>query len=98
MARTPQQAMAGLLQLWPTGEVIWSVDEDSYIRATYLPWATELALIEAQAEGMQLEIDPRTAVFTLDAFERVLGPDPCGRDGTDSPATCGRSVSALDSR
>ncbi len=35
---------------------------------------------EASAEQLMNEIDPRTAVALLPDFERVLGPDPCGRD------------------
>lgn len=39
-----------------------------------------LASSEADAEQMIAEIDPRTANALLEDFERVLGPDPCGRD------------------
>ncbi|MFC3074700.1 YmfQ family protein [Shinella pollutisoli] len=35
---------------------------------------------EGAAERMMDEIDPRTAKALLPDFERVLGPDPCGRD------------------
>jgi uncharacterized protein YmfQ (DUF2313 family) len=31
------------------------------------------------------EIDPRTASVMLADFERLLGPDPCGRDIADLP-------------
>ena len=41
---------------------------------------TALADVEADAASMMDEIDPRTAVRLLPDFERVLGPDPCGRD------------------
>lgn len=34
---------------------------------------------EAEAWLMD-EVDPRNAVYLLPDFERVLGPDPCGRD------------------
>lgn len=36
--------------------------------------------VERDAEEMMDEIDPRTANLLLPDFERVLGPDPCGRD------------------
>lgn len=42
--------------------------------------AGELADAEAAAERLVDECDPRTAVLLLPDFERVLGPDPCGRD------------------
>jgi len=35
---------------------------------------------EADAEALMAETDPRSAVNLLADFERVLGPDPCGRD------------------
>lgn len=38
---------------------------------------------EADAEALMVEVDPRTAVKLLPDFERVLGPDPCGRDQDD---------------
>jgi len=42
--------------------------------------ATPIADIEAGAEAMMIEVDPRAANNFLADFERVLGPDPCGRD------------------
>lgn len=39
-----------------------------------------LASSENDAEQLMSEIDPRTANALLPDFERVLGPDPCGRD------------------
>lgn len=42
--------------------------------------AAPIADAEAAAEQMMDEIDPRTAIHLLPDFERVLGPDPCGRD------------------
>ncbi len=35
---------------------------------------------EIGAEALMAETDPRSAVNLLSDFERVLGPDPCGRD------------------
>lgn len=39
-----------------------------------------LAASENDAAQLMDEIDPRTANALLPDFERVLGPDPCGRD------------------
>lgn len=39
-----------------------------------------LVTSENDAEQLMAEIDPRTANALLPDFERVLGPDPCGRD------------------
>lgn len=46
--------------------------------------AKSLADFEASLERLINEIDPRTAIDFLPDFERVLGPDPCGRD-LDNP-------------
>ncbi|WP_026379354.1 YmfQ family protein [Afifella pfennigii] len=43
-------------------------------------FAAPTADAEAEAEALMDEVDPRTAVKLLPDFERVLGPDPCGRD------------------
>lgn len=53
---------------------------DGLLRAT----AHLLVEVERSAEAMMNEIDPRTAVHLLPDFERVLGPDKCGRD-LDNP-------------
>ncbi len=42
--------------------------------------AERIADAEADAEALMAETDPRSAVNLLADFERVLGPDPCGRD------------------
>tara|TARA_R110002020_G_scaffold212759_9_gene419406 strand:- start:1697 stop:2296 length:600 start_codon:yes stop_codon:yes gene_type:complete len=42
--------------------------------------AGPIADAEASAEALMDEVDPRAAVTLLPDFERVLGPDPCGRD------------------
>ncbi len=47
--------------------------------------AAPIADAEADAEALMGEIDPRTAVRLLTDFERVLGPDPCGRDQDGRP-------------
>lgn len=52
---------------------------DSVLSAIAVP----VADAEADAEALMVEVDPRTAVKLLADFERVLGPDPCGRDQGD---------------
>jgi uncharacterized protein YmfQ (DUF2313 family) len=42
--------------------------------------ADQIAYVEQLAEDLMSETDPRSAVNLLPDFERVLGPDPCGRD------------------
>jgi uncharacterized protein YmfQ (DUF2313 family) len=41
--------------------------------------AAGVAEVEASAEALTFEVDPRAANLLLEDFERVLGPDPCGR-------------------
>lgn len=42
--------------------------------------AGRVAVVEADAEALMREVDPRSAYKLLADFERVLGPDHCGRD------------------
>ena len=46
-------------------------------------FAVPIATAEAEAEALMDETDPRSSVKLLPDFERVLGPDPCGRDQGD---------------
>ncbi|WP_332117232.1 YmfQ family protein [Azorhizobium caulinodans] len=78
MSRSVEAAHREILSLQPTG-FVWPV-RDSQFGALMLPLAQAVADLEASAEAMMDEIDPRTAVLCLEDFERVLGPDPCGRD------------------
>jgi uncharacterized protein YmfQ (DUF2313 family) len=77
--RTPAQVLGELLALTPPG---WALPHDpASVWATFLqPWASEASLIETTAASMLNEIDPRSAVYSLPDFQRVLGPDPYGRD------------------
>ncbi|WP_084539895.1 YmfQ family protein [Azorhizobium doebereinerae] len=86
MSRSADAAHREVLSLLPPGW-IWP-GRDSVLAAVLRPIADEVADIEATAEAMMEEIDPRTAVLCLEDFERVLGPDPCGRDvsSMDVPA------------
>jgi uncharacterized protein YmfQ (DUF2313 family) len=79
MSRSETIVHRELLSLLPPGW-IWPRDEGSLLAALLKPLAGEIAALEATAEAMLEEIDPRTAVLCLPDFERVLGADPCGRD------------------
>lgn len=83
MSRTREQVLAGLLWHAPQGWVWPHLAQnapESQFETLFKPLAKGIADIEATAEAMMEEIDPRTATLLLPDFERVLGPDPCGRD------------------
>ncbi|HEV2556798.1 MAG TPA: putative phage tail protein [Bosea sp. (in: a-proteobacteria)] len=83
MSRSPDQVQADLLAHAPQGWVwphLAPNAPDSTFETLFKPLAQGLAAVEATAEAMMEEIDPRTATLLLPDFERVLGPDPCGRD------------------
>ena len=79
MSRTPGQAMDGLLQMLPGGFAS-PREPDTYDAAKYLPIAEEWSRIETAMEALLAEADPRAALNLLPDYERVLGPDACGRD------------------
>ncbi len=83
MSRSIDQVQEGVLAKAPSGWVwphIAPAATESLFEALFKPLAIGLADIEATADAMMEEIDPRTANLLLPDFERVLGPDPCGRD------------------
>lgn len=77
--RTPDQVQAELLSLPPDGWV-FPADPDTYFGALFRPMAVEWSRIELSMDSFQAEIDPRSASNLLLDYQRVLGPDPCGRD------------------
>lgn len=79
MSRSAQVAHREILSLAPPGWV-WPRGTDTLFASVLKPLAIELADLEATAEAMLDEVDPRTATLCLEDFERVLGADPCGRD------------------
>lgn len=79
MSRSEDQVLDELLSELPPGW-IWRRDRDSVIAALLTPLAGGIADVEELAEAMLEEVDPRNASACLTDFERVLGPDPCGRD------------------
>lgn len=79
MSRSETAVQREMMTLFPPGW-IWPRGEDSTLAALVMGFASEIALVEATAEAMLDEVDPRTAVLCIGDFERVLGADPCGRD------------------
>lgn len=79
MARSQGQVLTGLLTLSPPG---WALPADpaSQWAGFLLPWAAECALVETSAAALLPEIDPRSCVYLLPDWQRLLGPDPYGRD------------------
>lgn len=80
MSRSAEDAHQELLSLLPPGWLWPRAGDGSLIGAILQAPATLFAEIEAVAEEMMDEVDPRTATVCLGDFERVLGADPCGRD------------------
>jgi uncharacterized protein YmfQ (DUF2313 family) len=77
--RTPAQVLDGLLAIGPQGDGMPTTPDTNYA-AMLTPLANELSLVEAAMLSFMQEINPRTAVNLLSDYERVLGPDPYGRD------------------
>ena len=79
MARTQNQVQADLFAIQPDG---WALpaDMDSAWGPMISPIAAEVALFERQADALAGQINPGAATALLPDYERVLGPDPCGRD------------------
>lgn len=80
MARTADQVLDGVLALLPPG---WAVPQgrDSNLARVIRPFAARLAAVEASADALAAEVDPRIADALLPDYERVLGPDPCNPAG-----------------
>ncbi|QIB34738.1 YmfQ family protein [Ancylobacter pratisalsi] len=85
MSRSAEDAHKELMSLMPPGWIWPRPGDGSLIGALLAAPATLFAEIEAVAEEMMDEVDPRTASYCLTDFERVLGPDPCGRDVSTLP-------------
>lgn len=78
MARSVSAVLQSLIRKLPDGFALGQRGQvlDALLTAIALP----LQDAEASAERLMMEIDPRTANALLPDFERVLGPDACGRD------------------
>jgi uncharacterized protein YmfQ (DUF2313 family) len=78
MARLASTILRSVIAKLPTGFALGR--RDGVIDIALEGAITPIAAIEAGAEAMMVETDPRSADNFLADFERVLGPDPCGRD------------------
>lgn len=81
MSRTPAVVLAELLALSPAGDAL-PLDGSGNWPQMLMPLATEISRFESFAEEMLIEVDPGEAQYLLPDYERVLGPDPYGRDAT----------------
>lgn len=79
LRRGTDDVLAELLALLPPGWV-WPRDADTALARVLRGPAEEIARLEAAAAALLAQVDPRTANELLPDYERVLGPDPCGRD------------------
>ncbi|MDL2401243.1 YmfQ family protein [Rhizobium mayense] len=78
MARTVAAILSSIIAKLPVG---WALGlRGGVLDAVLSGGAERIAEVEQSAEAMMVEVDPRSAVNFLADFERVLGPDPCGRD------------------
>jgi uncharacterized protein YmfQ (DUF2313 family) len=80
MTRREDDVRAEMIALLPDGWVWPKRVAETLLAALLEPIAGELAQIEQTAAAMIDELDPRSAALCLTDYERVLGPDPCGRD------------------
>jgi len=77
MAMNEQAYLAQLQALLPPGPA-WTREPDANLTRILSAWAAELARIDARADDLLNEADPRTARELLPDWERVAGlPDPC---------------------
>ena len=78
-ARTVDAVLDGVMAQLPLG-FAWNGDASSRLGLFFRAFADAVANFEAQAAAQLEEVDPRGAVQLLADYERVLGPDPYGRD------------------
>jgi uncharacterized protein YmfQ (DUF2313 family) len=78
-ARSLSQVLDELLALAPGGAGM-PTTPDTVFAQMLTPWANEISIIEALMLSFKNEINPLNAVNLLPDYERVLGPDPYGRD------------------
>lgn len=76
MSGAREAQLAHLLALSPPGAAYPRMRDSNWARAL-APLAGEQARLEAEAEAMLIEVDPRRAQPLLADYERVLGDDPC---------------------
>jgi uncharacterized protein YmfQ (DUF2313 family) len=79
MARGAGDVLAELLAIGPPG-IALPQDPDSLWAVWLGPLADAVASLEQMQDSLVHQVDPRVATDLLADFERVLGPDPLGRD------------------
>lgn len=70
-----------LAQLLPRG-VLWRLEQGSWLTALLLAIGDELARTDDRGDRLIAEWDPRSALETLEDWERVLGLVPVSADDT----------------
>ncbi len=81
MSRSAAQVLDELLAISPDGDALPLQPSQDGVWAKWLsPLAGEVSRFEGLAEEMFVEVDPGEAVYLLSDYQRVLGPDPYGRD------------------
>jgi uncharacterized protein YmfQ (DUF2313 family) len=78
-ARSVAAIATELQDLLPSGWA-WTRADDTTLTRLLLPFAQDIERFETSAEALLPQVDPRLAQDLLPDYERVLGPDPCGRD------------------
>ena len=86
MARSPAAILGELLAETPPGSALPHRAESNW-GAFLGPIASAWSDAETLAEAMLPQVDPRAAPQFLADFERVLGPDPYGRDAPSQNLT-----------
>jgi len=81
VSRSPASVLAYLLTLSPDGDAL-PLDGSGTWPQMLAPLAAEISRFESYAEEMLAEVNPGEAQYLLVDYERVLGPDPYGRNAT----------------
>lgn len=79
MTRSTDACLAELLALLPPGRGLARVAQSNTGRFLR-PIAVEMAALEATRARLVAQVSPINADELLEDYERILGPDPCGRD------------------
>lgn len=78
MARLVDRIREDIVGILPSG---WALGfRGGYLDAVIEAIAGVIRSAELDADQITVEMDPRSATMLLEDFERVLGPDFCGRD------------------
>ena len=95
MALSESDYLTQLQDLLPPG-IAWPRDPDCYLTRLLSGLAVELARIDARAERLIIEADPRETNELLMDFERMCGlPDPCAVSISDEITTSERRRAIL---